>query len=406
MKHRSFNACFRRTSLIALSVLSLCLFWRCDKPDPCALEQHRGKVITTTELGTYTADQIRSLFDAFHINFTLQPVGDVRVLALNYWTEDPFGDRQAVSAALYLPETTADEFPLISIQHGTIFQRDQAPSINHLYSLEGVMGVLMASNGYIALAPDGLGLGINESFHPYIHETGSAIPIVDGIRAVRQYSCMEDLSLSPDIFLVGYSEGGYVTMTAHKVIESDYRDEISVTASAPMAGPYDIRYIADTILQQDTYDNPGYFGYVFMTYNTIYGWNRLEEVFLPAVAADLPELYDGNHSGGEINALLPHTIRDLFTADFLTGFLGSGESEVKSAMEDNSVNAWPAEAPILLVHGQNDITVPYGVSLKTIEDMTATGASSIRLITVNGDHTGAALTATDSALIWIDSFRP
>ncbi|NOZ75249.1 MAG: hypothetical protein GXO90_07700, partial [FCB group bacterium] len=290
MKHQTSNHFFSLSRLISLLILPLLILWGCDNssPDPCSPDQRRGKVITTTELGNYSADQIHSLFSAFHINFELEPVANVRVLALNYWTEDPFGREQSVSAALYLPDTTADEFPVISIQHGTIFQRDQAPSVNHLYSLEGVIGVLMASNGYIAIAPDGLGLGINESFHPYIHETGSAFPVIDGIRAVRGYSCTEDIPLSPDLFLIGYSEGGYVTMAAHKVIETDYGDEITVTASAPMAGPYDIRYIADTILRQDNYDNPGYFGYVFMTYNTIYGWNRLNEVFAPDVAYQLP----------------------------------------------------------------------------------------------------------------------
>ncbi len=392
---------------LIIFVFLACILGSCEdaKPDPCTPIQQRGRVITVTELGSYTADQLRSLFQAFHLEFELQPLGNVRVLALNYWTQDPLGIEQAVSAALYLPDTTDLDFPLISIHHGTLFQRDQAPSMNHLYSLEGVIGVLMASNGYIAIAPDGLGLGINESFHPYIHKEGSALPVVDGIRAVRSFACSEDISLSSQLFLVGYSEGGYVTMAAHNVIETDYNNEITVTASAPMAGPYDVRYVADTILQQDTYDNPGYFGYVFTAYNSVYGWDRLHEVFQPAVAQEIPTLYDGMHSGEDINAALPHTISALFTAEFLSDFLGNGETEIKAAMEENSVNSWSATAPILLVHGEDDITVPYSVSVETLEDMTQAG-STIRLITVPGDHVGAALTATDSALVWLNRFRP
>ncbi|RMF07991.1 MAG: hypothetical protein D6762_06575, partial [Candidatus Neomarinimicrobiota bacterium] len=359
-----------------------------------------------TELATYTPEQISNLFQAFHLDFSLQPRLKVRVLALDYWTTDPFGADQAVSAALYVPDSSVGEFPLLSIQHGTIFQRDQAPSQNHLYSLEGVIGVLMAANGYLAIAPDGLGLGINESFHPYLHEAGSALPVVDGLRACRSYACGEDIPLAEDVYLVGYSEGGYVTMAAHHTIETGYGDEISVTASVPMAGPYDIRYVAETILQRATYDNPGYFGYVFTAYNTIYGWDRLSEVFLPAIASLIPDLYDGNHSGGEINDRLPHTIADVFQPQFLTDFLGSGETDIKAAMEANSVNAWAAQAPILLVHGAADTTVPYGVSPKTVADMQQAGARSIRLITVAGNHVDAALTATDSALVWISSLRP
>jgi fermentation-respiration switch protein FrsA (DUF1100 family) len=111
------------------------------------------------------------------------------------------------------------------------------------------------------------------------------------------------------------------------------------------------------------------------------------------------------HSGEDINAALPHTISALFTAEFLSDFLGNGETEIKAAMEENSVNSWSATAPILLVHGEDDITVPYSVSVETLEDMTQAG-STIRLITVPGDHVGAALTATDSALVWLNRFRP
>ena len=397
----------RRQHFVLLAcVLFGLLLSSCDQSttDICKPPQHRGTVITATNRGSFTVDELQNLFSLYHIQFTMPLSGSVQIMTLNYWTRDVDGNSQAVSAALYLPDTSGAVYPLISIQHGTIFKRDDAPSNNVLYSLEGLLGVLLASNGYIAIAPDGLGLGINESYHPYIQKTGSAYPVVDGIRAVRSYACSNDISFSSQVFLMGYSEGGYATMAAHKVIESDYADEITITATAPMAGPYDIRYIADHILSETTYANPGYFGYVFTTYNKVYGWNRLNDVFQSPWAAQINDLYDGTHSGEEINSILPDTVANLFTGTFLTDFFGAGEQDIKTAFDENSVNAWTASAPILLVHGSDDITVPYSVSQKTVSDMTAAG-SNIRLITVPGTHVGAALTAADSALVWINSFR-
>ncbi|RMF10965.1 MAG: hypothetical protein D6762_00415, partial [Candidatus Neomarinimicrobiota bacterium] len=70
-----------------------------DSGNPCVPDRKAGRVITTTELATYTPEQISNLFQAFHLDFSLQPHLKVRVLALDYWTTDPFGADQAVSAA-------------------------------------------------------------------------------------------------------------------------------------------------------------------------------------------------------------------------------------------------------------------------------------------------------------------
>ena len=41
-------------------------------------------------------------------------------------------------------------------------------------------------------------------------------------------------------FLTGYSQGGHVTMAAHRELETFHTNEFTVTACAPCAGPYDL----------------------------------------------------------------------------------------------------------------------------------------------------------------------
>ena len=46
------------------------------------------------------------------------------------------------------------------------------------------------------------------------------------------------MTTTDELFLLGYSEGGYATMALHRELQQFHSDEFTVTASAPMAGPW------------------------------------------------------------------------------------------------------------------------------------------------------------------------
>ena len=107
----------------------------------------------------------------------------------------------------------------------------------------------MASIGYIGSSPDLLGLGVSDDVvHPYVHKF-VAEAVVDKIRAVKNFLCDKGINENGQLFIAGYSEGGYVAMATHQLIEQKYADEFQVTASAPMAGPYDMSFSSKRILQ-------------------------------------------------------------------------------------------------------------------------------------------------------------
>ena len=47
-----------------------------------------------------------------------------------------------------------------------------------------------------------------------------------------------NVALNGQLFLMGYSHGGHVTMALHRELEQYHANEITITASAPMAGAY------------------------------------------------------------------------------------------------------------------------------------------------------------------------
>ena len=79
------------------------------------------------------------------------------------------------------------------------------------------------------------------------------------IKAGKKYLDDNNVLYDHDkLFLTGHSEGGYVTVAVQKELETNPVDGLTVTASAPSAGPYDLELIGKMIFQNDTYPSPAY----------------------------------------------------------------------------------------------------------------------------------------------------
>ncbi len=369
----------------------------------CGPETGRGHILSVFSYGTIPADHLQQQLNDWEIDIGMVPVNDVQVYKIVYETMDWTGAPRQASGALYIPDAeTKRGFPLLSSQHGTETKRDHVASVTPLIGFDALFS---ASTGYVACSPDYLGMGVStDVFHPYIHAS-VADAVVDFIRAAKSFCCLNDIKLNEQLFLAGYSEGGYATMATHKTLEEQFPDEFTVTASAPMAGPYDVLGTAEEQLSKTTFPYPSYFGYVSMAYNTIYGWGRLNEIFRTPYAERLPDLFDGNHSSSEINATLTTEIDSLFQPQFLSDFKGSGETEVKAAFQENSLLDWTPKAPIHLYHGDADEAVPYANAVKAEQELKARGAE-IELITIPGaSHSGGVLPSITGAKQWFDTLK-
>ena len=68
--------------------------------------------------------------------------------------------------------------------------------------------------------PDYLGLGSSPSYQGYGHARSEATCVVDALRAGRSLCASNNVTLNGQLFLTGYSEGGQVTMAAHRELEA------------------------------------------------------------------------------------------------------------------------------------------------------------------------------------------
>ncbi len=283
----------------------------------------RGTLLESSLLTRYSKEQL----DANFQRFGLKARFGVKLYRVSYQTElaSSWPKPTQASGLVLIPDVAAPQFPWISLQHGTIAGKAEAPSVSP------GEGLFEASQGFVTVVADYLGYGASESlFHPYLIAKAYASSGVDLLRATRKLAAQEQLVLGP-LFLKGYSEGGYATLALQKALETRYSDEFTITASAPSAGPYDLEESARIVLSRPI-SNPLNTAFLILAYDR---WLApaidLGELFTidPAV---LKELFNGKQTGTEILKALPLETRKFVQNDFLDSFLADRPTSFQAAL--------------------------------------------------------------------------
>ena len=293
-----------------------------------------------------------------------------------YRTITPDGRSINASGVLAYPLKVAGaSSPMLSYQHGTIFQDIDAPSV--ATNGDPVL-VALAGSGFIVAMPDYTGYAASTvEIHTYMHAQGLAAATVDMLRAARRLLANNSVATNGQLFLTGYSEGGYVTLAAQKEMEQNLPAEFPITASMPAAGPYDMSATARHMVGLTTNPYPVFIGFIFKAYDHWYGWNRLNDIFKPPYNTVVATYYDGSRTGGAISGALTTNSADLFSTTFRTGFLGSGEAAIKADFAKNDIYNWAPSRPTRLFHGQADDVVPYFNATTAQAAMTLAGSTSV-----------------------------
>ncbi|MTI40462.1 alpha/beta hydrolase family protein [Fulvivirga lutimaris] len=284
------------------------------------------------------------------------------------------GNEIIASGLVTFPETT-EALPMISFQNGTIASNAEAPTVNTqtFLTLSGV-----ASAGYIFVIPDFIGFGASSDLiSPYHNAEYAGRAVVDLMRAARELASQEGYNFNGEAFLSGYSEGGYATLAAHKMMEEENPEGFELIASAPSSGGYDVKGFQEYFFSLDTFDNPFYLAFVALSYQSVYGYDDpLSDLFQEPYASAIPGLFDGSKSGSQINAQLTTSIPDLLQPDILVNLDTDPKySDFVDALNDNTITNWIPVAPIYMYHGTADITVPYQNSVDSYNQLLAAGAS-------------------------------
>lgn len=179
------------------------------------------------------------------------PVCDVLFYRIRYATVGGKDEATTASAVLMVPSgfgaNCTGSRPIVLYAHGTT--TDRAYNMDNLQNAETLsLTALFASHGYVVVAPNYAGYDTSTlSYHPYLIADQQSKDMIDALAAARTALPVASATLVKDngqLFITGYSQGGYVAMATHRAMQAA---GMKVTAAAPMSGPYALAAFVDAV---------------------------------------------------------------------------------------------------------------------------------------------------------------
>jgi hypothetical protein len=195
------------------------------------------------------------------------------------------------------------------------------------------------------------------------------------------------------------------------MIQDDLAGEFEVTASCPMAGPHDVSGTMFNLMTANaSADAPYYLPYVLFSYQSAYNlYDDVSEVLKEPYATTLPPLFDGTHSGGEIDDAMPAIPRQILQDDLLADILANPEHPFRQALADNDTYLWEPASALRMYHCGMDTTVPKENSLIAYQYFMQEGVSPELVQLMDpfgfGSHSTCIPFAFLAAKNWFDSMK-
>ncbi|WP_203077103.1 alpha/beta hydrolase family protein [Falsiroseomonas ponticola] len=140
------------------------------------------------------------------------------------------------SGLVALPDSGARQLPLLSYQHGTVFDRGYVPSNPDASMETRLMLAAFASQGYAVMGADYFGRGASTLPDSYLVAGSTRQANLDMLLATRDLLAARGIGVTR-FFLSGWSQGGWVTMQHLRNLE---RHGLAPRAAAVASAPVDI----------------------------------------------------------------------------------------------------------------------------------------------------------------------
>jgi len=385
----------------------------------------------------------------------------IEMQKVTYQSTGADGQLHTMTGLLILPKSILGDLvdkpavPILMYQHGTEVHRPFSPSQYLAHQdrpkdyPEVMVAAAIASTGYAVALVDYEGMGDNTNTQPHVIGATLAQQVVDLLKASRDIiggtagNSSSPCTWNSQLFLMGYSEGGFVTMAATRELQLNHSTEFTVTASAPLSGPHDLSGVMRGILLSDSTFKSPYFAPLFLTsFNYAYGGQT--NLFSPGSAllapynSTIPPLFDGNSKSDQIseamgmNFTTPTLIvmKSVLTQQFIDQ-LALDTSPVVAFLKQNDSyrlpgqldSAWVPTVPIRMIHHKSDELVPYANSQVAFNAFSSAGAKnhlpggpgvelveetatiSISTDPVKTVHVGSAFPELSRGWQWLDGFK-
>lgn len=220
---------------------------------PGTLAQSPPFRIASLDAAALTAALSASTSGAELLQVTGAPVCGVDFYYVKFWTVGGAGEATESSGALMVPTGgtgCSGPRPIVLYAHGTATNKAlNIADITDSTNTEGALiAAMFAAQGYIVVAPNYAGYDISTlGYHPFLNasqQSGEMIDILAAARTALPRTFAASTTDDGQLFVSGYSEGGHVAMATQRALQAA---GATVTAAAPMSGPYALEAFGDAI---------------------------------------------------------------------------------------------------------------------------------------------------------------
>ncbi len=373
------------------------------------------KIITSDFIGSNTKEEITAMFG--------NPLFEngIEYYKITYESSDAKGNSDTLSALLIIPDSDAGyAYPLAFYEHGTSDCKECVPSrLGQPGGEEGQLGFIFAGMGFVTLLPDYVGMGDGRGFQTYVHGSTSFQASEDLLIAFKDWAPDNDIKINDQLFITGYSQGGYASMAFHKGMQEKYGAG-SVTAAAHNSGPYSLSGVMrELILTDIAYNSPAYIPNTMLGINEVYEiYGDISEFFKPEFLSDIQDYYDGSIRLSELNQKLINTLianygssvaNKMLIPEILENIRNNPDFMVNQILVENDVYRWKPESPTRIFYCQADDQVPYQNAILAIDTMYARGADPdlVKAENINPDlsHTQCVNPAIFSTAMFFNAYK-
>ncbi|MFC3576609.1 alpha/beta hydrolase family protein [Streptomyces yaanensis] len=366
----------------------------------------RGALVSVTPVVSRDATGVRTFLADRDIATDTVRYG-VRAYRLTYRTVDPYGKPTTATGLLTLPTGGAHRLDVVSDTHGTMVNRDYAPSAGDDFGR--VPSYLNASAGRAVAAPDYLGLGKGPGRHPYMDTRSSVTASVDMLRAARTAADRLGRPLTGDVYATGFSQGGQVAMGLGRALRQGADHHFRLKALAPISGPYDIEGQEIPALYDGRVNDISgvlYTSYWLVAQNPLHHiYKDPAEVFRAPYASRVEDLYDGKHGEEEIIGSLAPTVKEMLTPAFYERMRHPSGGLLAAMRENDHTCDWKPDVPVRLYAGAADTDVPIGNARSCAARLAEHGGRARLVNQGDVDHFGSFKVSAPQVVRFFDAVR-
>jgi pimeloyl-ACP methyl ester carboxylesterase len=289
-------------------------------------------------------------------------------------------------ALVPLVAAPADGRVTLTIAHGTTGIADECAPSKAAQGLEIAGMGPVAKQGWLVALADYEGMG-TPGRHPYLVGESEGRSVVDAALAVRS---LPGADAGPKLAIAGYSQGGHGALWAGQVAPT-WAPQLTVVgtfAGAP-ATENDVILKAAARLPIN--------GFSFMMvagYQAAYPEADPAKVLTPAGLAKLDAVDHG--CTADVFKATAGDPAELFRTD------GTDNPPWSTLMAENNPGNTKVSSPLLIIHSDDDSTVPVGLSAALFARMCKNGqVVERRVLEKAGGHIGAAVPAYVAGIAWL-----